>query len=155
MQVAFAVLGTGQHWIHDAFRHLANRYPGRFDVVLEYNEGLAHQLYAGSDFLMMPSRVEPCGLNQMYAMRYGTLPIVRSVGGLKDTVPDIGVPNNEGRGIRFTHFNLDDGHIAIYRAVELFHNRAVFEDIRQRITEIDFSWERSAADYQEVYEQMI
>ncbi|KGE89151.1 MAG: glycogen synthase [Phaeodactylibacter xiamenensis] len=155
MQVAFAVLGTGQHWIHDAFRHLANRYPGRFDVVLEYNEGLAHQLYAGSDFLMMPSRVEPCGLNQMYAMRYGTLPIVRSVGGLKDTVPDIGVPNNEGRGIRFTHFNLDDGHIAIYRAVELFHNRAVFEDIRQRITEMDFSWERSAADYREVYEQMI
>lgn len=155
MQVAFAVLGTGQPWIHDAFSNLASRYPGRFDVALEYNEGFAHQLYAGSDFLMMPSRVEPCGLNQMYAMRYGTMPIVRSVGGLKDTVPDIGAPNKKGRGIRFTGFNLDDGHIAVYRAVELYHNRPVFEDIRQRITAIDFSWERSAADYREVYEQMI
>jgi starch synthase len=155
MQVAFAVLGTGQPWIHEAFRNLASRYPGRFDVSLEYNEGLAHQLYAGSDFLMMPSRVEPCGLNQMYAMRYGTLPIVRSVGGLKDTVPDIGAPNDTGRGIRFTTFNLEDGHIAIYRAVELFHNEPVFEAIRERITEIDFSWERSAVDYQELYQQML
>ncbi len=155
MQVAFAVLGTGQHWIHDAFTHLAQRYPGRFDAALEYNEGLAHQLYAGTDFLMMPSRVEPCGLNQMYAMRYGSLPIVRSVGGLKDTVPDIGAPNKTGRGIRFTQFNLDDGHIAIYRAVELYHNRPVFEEVRQRVTEVDFSWERSAADYIAMYDQML
>lgn len=155
MQVAFAVLGTGQHWIHDAFTHLAQHYHGRFDVALEYNEGLAHQLYAGTDFLMMPSRVEPCGLNQMYAMRYGSLPIVRSVGGLKDTVPDIGAPNKTGRGIRFTQFNLDDGHIAIYRAVELYHNRPVFEEVRQRVTAVDFSWERSAADYLAMYNQML
>jgi starch synthase len=70
-------------------------------------------------------------------------------------VPDIGAPNNTGRGIRFTTFNLEDGHIAIYRAVELFHNEPVFEAIRERITEIDFSWERSAVDYQELYQQML
>src|SRR5690606_37396632 len=113
--LSFAVLGAGEPRLESAFRQLNQQYPGRFSAALEYNEGLAHQIYAGSDFLFMPSRVEPCGLNQMYAMRYGTIPIVRSVGGLKDTVPDIGEPNNVGRGIRFNQFNLDDGHLALYR----------------------------------------
>jgi starch synthase len=155
INASFVVLGTGQQHLHHAFQHLAYNFPGRFDVALEYNEGLAHQLYAGSDFLIMPSRVEPCGLNQMYAMRYGTLPIVRSIGGLKDTVPDVGEPNDVGRGIRFDHFNLDDGHLAIYRAAELFQAKTVFEPIRQRITEIDFSWERSAGEYLEIYKEML
>jgi starch synthase len=86
----------------------------------------------------MPSRVEPCGLNQMYAMRYGTLPIVRSVGGLRDTVPDIGEPDGSGRGIRFDHFTLDDAHFAIYRAVEFYRNTASFERVREKVTGIDF-----------------
>jgi len=156
MQVAFAVLGTGQQNIHLGLQQLAYQFPGRFDVALEYNEGLAHQLYAGSDFLLMPSRVEPCGLNQMYAMRYGTLPIVRAIGGLKDTVPDIGEPDDRGRGIRFTHFNLDDAHLAIYRAAELYHQRREdFERVRERVTTIDFSWERSALTYLDIYREMI
>jgi starch synthase len=156
MQVAFAVLGTGQQHIHHGLQQLAHHFPGRFDVALEYNEGLAHQLYAGSDFLLMPSRVEPCGLNQMYAMRYGTLPIVRSVGGLKDTVPDIGEPDGSGRGIRFTHFNLDDAHLAIYRAAEFYHQRrADFEKVREKNTSIDFSWENSAKKYYDIYQEMI
>lgn len=155
VHVAFVVLGTGQPWVHDALREVARRFPGRFDAALEYNEGKAHLLYAGSDFLIMPSQVEPCGLNQMYAMRYATLPIVRAIGGLKDTVPDIGEPNEVGRGIRFTHFNLDDAHLAVYRAAELFQNQAYFQQVRQRITEVDFSWERSAADYQSLYQEML
>jgi starch synthase len=155
MQVAFAVLGTGQPNIHQGLQQLTYHYPGRFDVALEYNEGLAHQLYAGSDFLLMPSRVEPCGLNQMYAMRYGTLPIVRSVGGLRDTVPDVGEPDGSGRGFRFDHFNLDDAHLAIYRAVKYYHDQRAFEDTRQKVTTIDFSWEQSARTYQELYQEMI
>jgi len=155
INVSFVVLGTGQQELHRAFQHLAYNFPGRFDVALEYNEGLAHQLYAGADFLIMPSRVEPCGLNQMYAMRYGTVPIVRSVGGLRDTVPDIGEPNDIGRGIRFDHFNLDDGHLAIYRASELYETKPVFEQIRERIIGIDFSWERSAQAYLDIYEEMM
>ena len=155
IRVAIAVLGTGQQNIHHALQHLSHRFPGRFDVALEYNEGLAHQLYAGADFLLMPSRVEPCGLNQMYAMRYGTLPIVRSVGGLKDTVPDVGEPDGSGTGIRFDHFTLDDAHFAIYRAVELYNNQEVFENVREKITGIDFSWERSASIYQQIYEEML
>ncbi len=156
MNVAFVVLGTGEPQLMDTFAHLRRQLNGRFDAALEFNEALAHQLYAGSDFLLMPSRVEPCGLNQMYAMRYATLPIVRSVGGLRDTVPDIGEPDGEGRGIRFNHFNLDDGHLAIYRAAELYHNRyAQLEQIRERLFRLDFSWEKSAAAYREIYDELI
>ena len=128
----FIVLGTGEAYLHESFRHLTYEFPGHFDVALEYNEQLAHQLYAGSDYLIMPSRVEPCGLNQMYAMRYGTIPIVRSVGGLRDTVPDLGIPDGSGRGFRFDHFNLEDANLAIYRANEFFHQtKTVLQDQRR------------------------
>ncbi len=152
INISFIILGTGEQYLHDALRHLPYQFPGRFDVALEYNEQLAHQLYAGSDFLFMPSRVEPCGLNQMYAMRYGTLPVVRSVGGLRDTVPDIGEVN--GRGIRFDHFNLDDSQLAIYRAAEFYQQKEAFEEVRQRISTLDFSWEKSALEYNNIYQQM-
>jgi starch synthase len=155
MRVSFVVLGAGEPRIADALAQLRHHFPGRFHAALEYNEALAHQLYAGSDFLMMPSRVEPCGLNQMYAMRYGTLPIVRSVGGLRDTVPDIGEPDGSGRGIRFNNFSMEDGYLAIYRAAELYYNhRDTFEGIRRRVMQLDFSWERSAGHYMHIYSQM-
>lgn len=155
MRVGFIVLGTGDPRLEDALRHLAYHFKGRFDISVEYNEALAHQIYAGADFLLMPSRIEPCGLNQMYAMRYGTMPIVRSVGGLKDTVPDIGEPNDIGRGIRFDKFSLEDSALAVYRAAELYyHHREVFEGIRSRIMQIDFSWERAATEYIEIYEEL-
>ncbi|MCB0634204.1 MAG: glycogen/starch synthase [Saprospiraceae bacterium] len=154
MQVAFAILGTGERWLHDKLAALVHQFPGQVDVRLEYNEGLAHQMYAGSDYLIMPSRVEPCGLNQMYAMRYGTLPVVRSVGGLKDTVPDIGEPDGSGRGIRFDHFTLDDAHLAVYRAVDFYHRREAFQQVRNHVMTIDFSWENSAGQYNNIYEEM-
>ncbi|MCB9290164.1 MAG: glycogen synthase [Lewinellaceae bacterium] len=153
-QLAFAVLGTGNPELETAFRQLSHQYPGRFSAAIEYNESLAHLIYAGSDFLFMPSRTEPCGLNQMYAMKYGAIPIVRSVGGLKDTVPDIGAPNDIGLGIRFERFNLDDGNQALYRAVQLFHNQPIFEQVRQRIMQQDFSWEKSANAYIDIYKEM-
>ncbi|MEN0003488.1 MAG: glycogen/starch synthase [Bacteroidota bacterium] len=154
VNIAFVVLGTGQQHLHRSFEHHRYHFGGRFDASLEYNEALAHQLYAGSDFLFMPSRVEPCGLNQMYAMRYGTVPIVRSVGGLKDTVPDIGEPSGDGRGIRFDHFTLDDANLALYRAAQLYYNEPTFREVRQRITQVDFSWERAAADYIRIYDEV-
>lgn len=152
--LSFVVLGTGQPHLHQAFERLRYHFRGRFDAALEYNEGLAHQLYAGSDFLFMPSRVEPCGLNQMYAMRYGTIPIVRSIGGLRDTVPDIGEPDGSGRGIRFDHFNLDDGHLALYRAARLYRDSSHFAAIRDHISQIDFSWEKAASDYLNIYNEV-
>jgi len=155
LEVAFLILGTGELSIHRELQYLKGRHPGRLDVALEYNEGLAHQLYAGSDFLIMPSRVEPCGLNQMYAMRYGTVPIVRTVGGLKDTVIDIGTPGDAGRGIRFDQFTVGDAHHAVYRAFELFHNKEGFKKVRSRIMAQDFSWEKSAAAYADIYHTLI
>lgn len=155
MQVNILVLGTGDSRIMEKLSHLRYQYRGRFDAALEYNESIAHQLYAGSDFIFMPSRVEPCGLNQMYAMRYGTVPIVRTVGGLKDTVIDIGMPDGSGRGIRFDQFSVEDAHGAIYRALELYHRKDDFFALRQKISALDFSWENSAQHYREIYESLM
>jgi starch synthase len=153
LEVGFVVLGTGEAYLHDAFRRLVYFHQGRFDVALEYNEGLAHQLYAGADFLLMPSLVEPCGLNQMYAMRYGNVPVVRSVGGLRDTVPDVGEPDGGGRGIRFDRFDLDDAHHAVWRATQLFRYGAL-PNLRQRIMAVDFSWENAARQYIQLYNEL-
>jgi starch synthase len=151
--VTFLILGTGEPELHEALAELSWRFPGRCSLVLEYNEGLAHQLYAGSDYILMPSRVEPCGLNQMYAMRYGTVPIVRAVGGLRDTVVDIREPG--GRGIRFDAFTLEEAAQAILIAHELYYQSAFLDEVRQRGMQADFSWERAATQYIDIYQLMI
>jgi starch synthase len=151
-RTSFLVLGTGESWTENQFRSLAHQFPGKFNAVIDYNEALAHQIYAGSDFLVMPSRVEPCGLNQMYAMRYGAIPVVRSVGGLKDTVPDIGEPDGSGRGIRFDQFSLDDAVHAIYRAASMWHNDPeTMTHLRERVMAVNFSWENTIEQYFSVY----
>lgn len=148
----FLVLGTGDSWTQNQFRSMSHQYHGRVNAVIDYNEALAHQIYAGSDFLIMPSRVEPCGLNQMYAMRYGAIPIVRSIGGLKDTVPDIASPDGNGRGIRFDQFSLSDMGYAIHRAEAMWHNEpGIVAVLRQRIMSLDFSWENAVDKYFNVY----
>lgn len=151
----FIILGTGEKHLENEFRQLRQHIAGYVDVSLEYNEGLAHQLYAGSDFLLMPSRVEPCGLNQMYALRYGTVPIVRSVGGLKDSVFDIGEPDDWGRGIRFDNFTIDDALVACYRASKVYENSDYLAQLRTRIMNLDFSWEQSAQSYVSVYQDLV
>jgi starch synthase len=154
-QASFLVLGTGEAWTQEQFRAMARDYPGRFNAVIDYNEALSHQIYAGSDFLIMPSRVEPCGLNQMYSMRYGTIPIVRTIGGLKDTVSDIGEPGGGGRGFRFDHFSVDDCYHAIYRAVAMWHNdQGTTAQLRERIMSIDFSWEKTIERYLDIYRRI-
>jgi starch synthase len=155
IQANFLILGTGDPHLHNVFHHLKTEYRGRFDAALEYNEGLARLLYAGSDFLLMPSRVEPCGLNQMYACRYGTLPIVRSIGGLKDSIPDIGEAHGQGRGIRFDYFTLEDAMLAVYRATEVYRDKKALKAIRKRIMAVDFSWENSAGAYMEIYNRVM
>ncbi len=151
-RVSFLVLGTGESWTENEFRGLAYRYPGRCYAVIDYNEALSHQIYAGSDFLIMPSRVEPCGLNQLYALRYGTIPIVRSIGGLKDTVPDLGEPDGSGRGIRFDQFSVEDAVQAVYRAANLWHEEpGALNQIRKRIMAVDSSWENALRQYAQVY----
>jgi starch synthase len=150
----FAILGTGDPSVSDAFVRMSSHFAGQFGCAIMYNEALSHLLYAGADFLMMPSRVEPCGLNQMYALRYGSVPIVRSVGGLRDTVQDIGSPLG-GSGIRFAHFSEADARLALDRAMQLWWDRPEeFRALRERIMTIDNSWENSTAWYLKIYRQV-
>ncbi len=151
-RAAFVVLGTGMQSLHQQFEQMRYHFRGFFDAALEYNEGLAHTLYAGSDFLLMPSRVEPCGLNQMYAMRYGTIPIVRKVGGLVDTVIDIGAPG--GHGLTFNHLSADDALIALHRAMEAYQDQTYFAELRERVMGVNFSWQKSAEQYLDLYRRV-
>jgi len=105
--------------------------------------------------MIMPSRVEPCGLNQMYAMRYATVPIVRAVGGLKDTVVDIASDTKDGYGITFTDFTLDNACEAVRRAINFYGNWDTFKKNRTHLVTLDFSWERSAQSYKNMYESLI
>jgi starch synthase len=152
--ISFLVLGSGGAETERRFQDLAVHYPGQINCYIGYSEELSHIIYAGSDFLIMPSRVEPCGLNQMYAMRYGTIPIVRSVGGLRDTVPDIGEPDGQGTGIRFDRFTVDDAFGALHRAAHLFYNKDAFLRVREHIASIDFSWENSTKQYIAMYAKL-
>ncbi|MEX0719540.1 MAG: glycogen/starch synthase [Balneolaceae bacterium] len=151
-KINFILLGTGDPQLHQIFSRMQGDHVGYFDATLEYNEKLAHQIYAGTDFILMPSRVEPCGLNQMFAMRYGTIPIVRGVGGLKDTVKDISKPG--GYGITFDDFSLEKASHAVKRAVDLYNNQQKFANVINTAMKLDFSWNRSANEYLNMYKAL-
>ncbi len=150
-EITILILGSGDPQAERDLLNLQNFYHGNYNVFIGYNEKLAHTLYAGADFLLMPSRVEPCGLNQMYALRYGTVPIVRSTGGLRDTVTDI---DNGGFGICHTQTSISDVNLSITRAVGLFQDTKKWDAIRKEIMQIDHSWDKVAEEYIEVYESL-
>jgi starch synthase len=143
------VLGSGDPHAEFLLNELKEKYPDRYNTFIGYDEELSHLIYAGADFLIMPSRFEPCGLNQLYALRYGTVPVVRTTGGLKDTVKDIG--EKGGFGIRHEHVTVDDVALAITRANKLYNDTDEFKRIRKEIMKIDNSWENSAQEYIELY----
>jgi starch synthase len=149
----FLVLGSGDPYIENQLSHMTGMLMGYFNSRIGYNEKLSHEMYAGADFLLMPSRVEPCGLNQMYAMRYGTVPIVRRTGGLKDTVKDYG--ETGGYGVCFNNDAVGDITHAIYRAVHLYEQKEKMAPIRRQIMQLDYSWYVSAQQYMDVYESLI
>ncbi|MBQ7714095.1 MAG: glycogen synthase GlgA [Oscillospiraceae bacterium] len=151
--VQFVVLGKGDAQYEAFFNYAAARYPGRFAVYLGYSEALARQIYAGADLFLMPSKSEPCGLSQMIAMRYGTVPIVRETGGLKDTVHAYEAWNGAGNGFSFANYNAGDMCHVVCEAIALYHgNGAAFKTLRKRGMTEDFSWTRSAREYHEIYE---
>ena len=145
----FLVLGSGSPAIEEQLGNMRSHFMGYYNSQIGYNEKLAHQMYAGADFILMPSRVEPCGLNQLYAMRYGTVPVVRSTGGLKDTVVDFGEPG--GFGVRFNNATVWDITYSVHRAVELYNDTEKFTAIRKKMMVIDNSWEGSAEKYINLY----
>ncbi len=145
----FMVLGNGDPVVEKELVAMQNKFAGNYNASITYNENLSHLMYAGADFLLMPSRVEPCGLNQMYAMRYGTVPIVRRTGGLRDTVPDIDEKN--GFGLCFNHATLTDIDISVQRALQLFADKKKMIVIRKLMMEKDNSWPASAQKYLDLY----
>ena len=150
----FLVLGSGDPEIENKLDHVKSQFGGYVNTYIGYNEGLSHQIYAGSDFLLMPSRVEPCGLNQMYALRYGTVPMVRSTGGLKDTVKDFG--DWQGYGIRFNQASVGDITYSVGRAIDLYTNkRDLYQWMRSHMMQINHSWDASAGEYIKLYESLI
>lgn len=151
-EMNFLILGNGDPIVENQLQQLNGQFMGYYNSQIGYNEKLAHQMYAGADFLLMPSRVEPCGLNQMYAMRYGTIPMVRNTGGLKDTVKDIG--DDGGYGICFNQASVGDITHSVYRAVELYKDQERINEIRKQIMQIDHSWENSAGKYIGIYQTL-
>lgn len=151
-EVNFYILGTGDSTIEDSIRRVADLYPDRVHATIAYDEQEAHQIYAGADFLMMPSRVEPCGLNQMYALRYGTVPIVHSTGGLSDSIIDIAIDG--GYGIKHDHLFVTDIIAAIDRAIALYAEADAMQAVIKTGMQQDFSWGRSAAAYLQLYQHV-
>ena len=154
--VQFVVLGTGDWGIESFFRMAAQEYPGRVSANLMYSAELASQLYAGADLLLMPSISEPCGLSQMIAMRYGTVPIVRLTGGLKDSVPSYNPTTGTGLGFTFGSITPGDLLGAIDRGLEAYEtDRPNWTALMKRGMTTDFSWDQSAAAYEKVYQQVM
>ncbi|MFP4069560.1 MAG: glycogen synthase [Opitutales bacterium] len=152
MQVQVAVLGTGDAGLEHAFADLARRYPGRFAAHLAFDNRLAHLCVAGADFLIMPSRFEPCGLSQMYAMTYGTLPIVRETGGLIDSVEQYVEGQGIGTGFRFKHCSADALFDTIGWACSTFYDRPdELALLRKNAMAADFTWDQSAGAYEDIY----
>ena len=150
--VQVAVLGTGDRDYEDGLRYFQDKYPGTMAARIEFDPALSQRMYAAADMLLMPSKFEPCGLSQIIAMRYGTLPIVRETGGLKDTVIPYNEFTGEGTGFSFSNFNGDEMGDAVFRAARLFwDNREAWNQLVTQAMSQDFSWTRSADKYLDLY----
>ena len=150
-----AVLGSGERRYEDMFRALAHDFPGRVGAVIAYDNRLAHLIEAGSDIFVMPSRYEPCGLNQIYSLRYGTVPVVRATGGLDDTIESFDLQHGTGTGFKFVEYSGGALLHAIRQALHHHSDEGVWNRIQLNGMAKDFSWNTSAAEYAKLYEAAI
>lgn len=151
----YVILGTGDRRYHELFTELSKKHPESFSIKIAYDNRLAHLIEAGADMFLMPSRYEPCGLNQLYSLRYGTIPIVRAVGGLEDTIIDYTKEPEHGTGFKFYDYTSDAMLDAIKRAITVYRNKAEWDTLIKKCMKEDFSWERSAREYVELYKKAI
>lgn len=156
LNVQMVVLGTGEWQYEDAFRSAQGQYPGRFSAQLTYSAPLSNMIYSGADIFLMPSVSEPCGLSQMIAMRFGTVPVVRETGGLRDTVFPYNKFTGEGRGFTFSDINANDMLWVIREAVDLyFSNKTAWRGLQKAGMTADFSWNNSAQQYLDIYQRIL
>jgi len=154
LEAQWVILGTGEHRYEQLFRWAADQYPDKLSACITFDEGLARQIYASADLFLMPSQFEPCGIGQLIAMRYRTVPIVRETGGLKDTVQPYNEMTGEGTGFSFAHFNAHDMLYTVKRAVGFYHDEEAWGNIMANLKKKDFSWRKSAQQYASLYEQL-
>jgi starch synthase len=145
--IELVILGSGEPTWEDFLRNESTRYPYRLRARFGFDEALAHRMQAGADMFLMPSRFEPCGLTQMYAMRYGTVPIVRATGGLRDTVTDFDPASGAGTGFVFDDYRGGALLEAVRRAVAAFHENLPWRQLMSNDFAADFSWDRAAREY--------
>lgn len=151
--IQYVVLGSGEWQYESSFRELHNKYPDKVGVTIGFIPELARKIYAGADMFLMPSKSEPCGLSQMVSLRYGTIPIVRETGGLKDSITDSG--DGEGNGFTFKTYDAYDMLGAIYRAVDAYSNKDYWQTLVKRALECDMSWGKSANEYIKMYKALV
>jgi len=155
LDASFVVLGTGEARYQDFWTQLAAAHPDRIGVRIGFDEPLAHLIEAGADIFLMPSQFEPCGLNQMYSLRYGTVPVVREVGGLADTVVDYAPGRKTSTGFVFKPYRPDALLKALTRALSLYADRGAWEALQRAGMNQDHSWDRSAQEYVKIYERAL
>jgi starch synthase len=158
LPVQLVMLGSGDASLQQAARELSQRYPGKIGVMIGFSEALSHQIEAGADMFIMPSRFEPCGLNQMYSQRYGTPPIVHATGGLSDSVVDCTpqtLADGSASGFVFSGMTADNLYNAIQRAVSLYRERKDWQALCRNCMSKDFSWETSAKAYLDIYRKVL
>jgi glycogen synthase (ADP-glucose) len=155
LDIQLIILGTGEQRYENHFRWAQSRYPGRVSANICYDPVLAQRIYAGSDMFLMPSLFEPCGLSQLFSMRYGTVPIVRETGGLKDTVVPYNKYTGEGTGFTFANYNAHEMKDAVVRAIETYRDREKWRKLVISCMSQDFSWERSAREYMQLYNMIL
>ena len=149
----FAILGSGEWEFEEFFTQMANKYPDKVGLVVGFKPQLAHRIYAGADIFLMPSQSEPCGLAQMVALRYGTIPIVRQTGGLNDTITDSG--DNQGNGFTFSSYNAHDMQEAVWRSIAGYADKDGWAVLRERAMKCDNSWGTSANAYIKLYKEIV
>ncbi|MDD9148679.1 MULTISPECIES: glycogen synthase GlgA [unclassified Sporolactobacillus] len=156
LNIQFVLLGTGEQHYESAFRELAARFPEQVSANIYFDDGLARKIYAASDLFLMPSKFEPCGISQLLALRYGSLPVVRETGGLKDTVIPYNEFNGEGYGFSFTNYNAHDMLFTVQRALHFYREQPdKWVQLADRALRLNFGWETSAAAYRDLYHSLI
>ena len=155
MDLQMIFLGTGDRKYQDLLEKIGSKYPKKAGVKIGYNVALAHKIEAGADIFLMPSRYEPCGLNQLYSLKYGTIPVVRATGGLDDTIKNFNSETGNGNGFKFRDYSSDAILKGVSKAVELYKDKRRWKKIMQNAMACDFSWEHSAKEYVKVYNKAL